>query len=469
MFYLVEKRRWFFLFSGLVLSLGVALIIYSTINTGSPFRLSIDFSGGSIYEFRFIEEGATESSIRDVFAGYGEGNVVIQRLGGTAADFRVLVPDAAAASDTVRETIAAQVEPDVSVSVGQPEREEVIYTFSFEDSGAAPDTDALRQFFVDEGLETVFVRPISEAEGNLWSVVGAAEENSEIVSVLEIISADEPLTYERLEGEVLSVAVADETISEADVAGALADAGVDVNFVQREPYRWSVRGGFEDQATNDAILASLEELAELDRSSLRISTVSETVGQEVTRAAFVAVALAAVVITGFIIIAFRQIPNAVRYGMCAIAAMVHDVMVVMGAMSLMGLIAGWEIDALFLTAVLTVVGFSVQDSIVVFDRIRENIPKHIGEPYETIVNRSIWETVHRSLATQLNAFFIMIAILLFGGETIKQFIAILFIGLLSGTYSSIFIAVPLLVSWEKGEIPFLKGDEMISRAAGEAA
>ena len=108
-----------------------------------------------------------------------------------------------------------------------------------------------------------------------------------------------------------------------------------------------------------------------------------------------------------------------------------------------------EVDALFLTAVLTVVEFSVQDSIVMFDRIRENIPKHLGEPYETIVNRSVIETIHRSLATQLNAFFVMIAILLFGGVTVKQFIAVLLICLISGTYSSIFIAVPLLVEWEK--------------------
>jgi preprotein translocase subunit SecF len=92
---------------------------------------------------------------------------------------------------------------------------------------------------------------------------------------------------------------------------------------------------------------------------------------------------------------------------------------------------------------------------VVFDRIRENIPKYRGESYEMIVNRSVLETVHRSLATQLNAVFIMIAILLFGGETIRQFIGILLIGLMSGTYSSIFNAVPLLVAWEKGEIPFV--------------
>jgi len=184
----------------------------------------------------------------------------------------------------------------------------------------------------------------------------------------------------------------------------------------------------------------------------------------VTRSALWAVLFASLVVTSFIVIAFRQVPKATRYGICAILAMVHDALIVMGFTSFLGLILGWQIDALFLTAILTVVGFSVQDTIVMFDRIRENIPKRIGEPYETIVNRSVWETIHRSLATQLNAFFIMAAILLFGGETIKQFIAILFVGLLSGTYSSIFIAVPLLVAWEKGEIPFLKGDEELVKA-----
>jgi preprotein translocase SecF subunit len=110
------------------------------------------------------------------------------------------------------------------------------------------------------------------------------------------------------------------------------------------------------------------------------------------------------------------------------------------------------VNSLFLTAILTVIGFSVQDTIVVFDRIRENIPKRRGESFEMIVNRSILETIHRSLATQLNAIFVMVAILLFGGATMKQFIATLLVGMLSGTYSSIFTAVPLLVVWEKGEV-----------------
>ena len=318
MFNLVEKRRFYFLFSSLLIGAGIIMMIISTVQTGAPFQLSIDFVGGAIYELAFEEEGATEANIREVFASFGDDNVTIQALG-------------------------------------------------------------------------------------------------------------EP-----------------------------------------EDYSWSVRGSFTDQATTDAIVNALDDLATLDRDRLLTERVSETIGAEVAQAAFWAIVAASVIVTGFIVIAFRTVPNRLRYGLCAIAAMIHDILIVMGITSLAGILLGWEIDALFLTAVLTVVGFSVQDSIVMFDRIRENIPKHIGEPYETIVNRSIWETIHRSLATQLNAFFIMAAILLFGGETIKQFIAILLIGLLSGTYSSIFVAVPLLVSWDKGEIPLLNRINNLTTVGAEA-
>jgi preprotein translocase SecF subunit len=186
-------------------------------------------------------------------------------------------------------------------------------------------------------------------------------------------------------------------------------------------------------------------------TELRFDQVGPTVGREVTRSATIAISAAALVIMAFVIFAWRNVPNALRYGVCATAATLHDVLVTMGIFSMLGLLLGWEADALFLTAMLTVTGYSVQDSIVVFDRIRENIPRRRGEPYEVVVNRSLLETVHRSLATQLNAIFILVAILLFGGTTIRQFIATLLIGLISGTYSSIFTAVPLLVVWEKGE------------------
>lgn len=187
-------------------------------------------------------------------------------------------------------------------------------------------------------------------------------------------------------------------------------------------------------------------------TELRFDQVGPTVGRETTRSAAIAIAAAAIAIMGFIIVAWRKVPHALRYGLCATIATFHDVLVTLGAFSILGLLLGWEADALFLTAMLTVTGFSVQDTIVVFDRIRENIPKRRGEPYELIVNRSLLETLHRSLATQLNAIFILVAILFFGGVTIRHFVATLLIGMISGTYSSLFTAVPLLVVWEKGEL-----------------
>ena len=183
--------------------------------------------------------------------------------------------------------------------------------------------------------------------------------------------------------------------------------------------------------------------------TIQYRNVGPAVGREVTRSALIAVLFVAMAIVIFLVIAFRNVSNPVRFGVTAVVAMVHDVIVACGFAALMGVIAGWEVDALFLTALLTVLGFSVQDTIVVFDRVRENSGRHRGEDFETIVNRSLLETVGRSLTTQLNAMFIMVAILMFGGDTIKPFIAVLLVGMISGTYSSIFNASPLLVTWEK--------------------
>lgn len=306
MFNIVEKRRWYFLLSGVVILVGVAAMVYSvvTLDTHTPFPLSVDFRSGTRFVLRF-QEPINEGEIRAVFAEFGVTNPSVTRLGG-------------------------------------------------------------------------------------------AQENT-----------------------------------------------------------WQIRSEFMPADDSRTLKAALAAVAPIDENKTEIDSVSPTVGAEVTRAAALAVLVAAVVILLFIVIAFRQVPNAFRYGVCAIVAMMHDILVAMGFMAIAGLLLGWEADALFLTAMLTVIGFSVQDTIVVFDRIRENIPKRKHEDYETVVNRSILETIHRSLATQLNAIFVMIALLLFGGASIQQFIAVLLVGMLSGTYSSIFNAVPLLVAWEKGELPLL--------------
>jgi len=220
---------------------------------------------------------------------------------------------------------------------------------------------------------------------------------------------------------------------------------------------WQIRSEFVSPEEAQAIIDAMEdELAPLVPGTIQIQSVSPIVGAEVTRAAVIAVFVAAIAILLYIMLVFRQVPNSFRYGASAVAAMVHDLFIISGFAAITGVFLGWEVDALFLTAVLTVVGFSLQDTIVVFDRIRENIAKRPLERYEKLVNRSILETFHRSVVTQLSAMFIMVAILLFGGASIKPFIAVLFVGMLSGTYSSIFIASPLLVSWEKGEIPLVK-------------
>ncbi|MCS7252049.1 MAG: protein translocase subunit SecF [Anaerolineae bacterium] len=183
----------------------------------------------------------------------------------------------------------------------------------------------------------------------------------------------------------------------------------------------------------------------------RFESVGPTVGAEVTRGALVAVAMASLAIMLYLTFAFRHVPHAFRYGVAAVLALLHDVAVVTGTASIFGKVFGWEVDALFLTAVLTVIGFSVHDSIVVFDRIRENLIRYRGEPYDRIVNHSILQTLDRSINTQLTLIFTLVALLLFGGTTIRQFVATLLIGMISGTYSSIFNAAPILVVWEKRE------------------
>jgi preprotein translocase SecF subunit len=261
-----------------------------------------------------------------------------------------------------------------------------------------------------------------------------------------------PLSIDFTGGTLLELRF-EQAVTTSDVRQAFVETGFTGSTVQTTTDERTVLVRTKPMApeTKSEIVAELSgEYGAVDE--LRFETVGPAVGAEVTRAAAVAVAVAAFFILVFIVFAFRKVPNAFRYGVCAIAAMLHDILVTVGLFSLAGLLLGWEADALFLTAILTVIGFSVQDTIVVFDRIRENIPKRRGEAYETIVNRSLLETIHRSLATQLNAIFVLVALLLFGGATMKQFVAVLLVGLLSGTYSSIFNAVPLLVVWETGKV-----------------
>jgi preprotein translocase subunit SecF len=183
----------------------------------------------------------------------------------------------------------------------------------------------------------------------------------------------------------------------------------------------------------------------------RFESVGPSIGQEVAKRAAIAVGMAALGILIYITYAFRGVPNAFRFGVAAIIAMLHDVAVVLGVEAIIAHFFHWEVDSLFLTALLTVIGFSVHDTIVVFDRIRENLNIYRRLPYETVVNHSIVQTLVRSINTQLTVMLALLSLALFGGITIRHFVIILLVGVFSGTYSSIFNASPILVVWENRE------------------
>jgi preprotein translocase SecF subunit len=185
------------------------------------------------------------------------------------------------------------------------------------------------------------------------------------------------------------------------------------------------------------------------------SEVGPSVAQQTTTYAILAVVAASLFILAYIWFSFRKIPKAYRYGACAIIAMLHDVLVVVGVFSILGWLLGIQIDALFITALLTVVGFSVHDTIVVFDRIRENLQRRTSESFEEVVNASLVQTMARSLNTSLTVLFTLLTLTLFtGAGSVHNFTLALLIGIFSGTYSSIFNASMLLVIWEKGELGF---------------
>ncbi len=299
MIHFVEKRRLYFTIAGILILLSVTALVASTLIYGEALRISIDFTGGSLFVLQF-REPATEEAIRQVFTDQEYTGVIVQQLG----------------------------------------------------------------------------------------------------------SEDENL--------------------------------------------WQVRTRFATPDEVSAVLNSLDtNVGNVDRGSSHVDTVEPSVGAEVAQKAGLAALAASLVVLLFIWFSFRKIPHSFRYGIASSIAMLINVIVAVGFYALMGILGGWEADALFLTAVLTVIGFSVQDIIVVFDRIRENTPRHRGEPFAMIVNRSLMETVHRSIATQLNAMFIMVAILLFGGVTIKPFIAVMLVGMISETFTSLCVAVPIIVMWEE--------------------
>jgi preprotein translocase subunit SecF len=262
-----------------------------------------------------------------------------------------------------------------------------------------------------------------------------------------------PLAIDFKGGSLLDISFVTGTVPQpAQVTALYAENGFSDSIVQTSGTNGLVIRSLEmSDAQQSQLISLMESRFGVTTTVNRFESVGPSVGQEVAKRAAFAVGLAALGILVYLTFAFRGVSHAFRYGVAAIIAMLHDVAVVIGVEAILAHFLHWEVDALFLTALLTVIGFSVHDTIVVFDRIRENLNIYRKLPYETVVNHSIVQTLVRSVNTQLTVMLTLLSLALFGGITIRHFVVILLVGVFSGTYSSIFNASPILVVWEKKE------------------
>ena len=274
-----------------------------------------------------------------------------------------------------------------------------------------------------------------------------------IPGILAVAMWGIPLAIDFTGGSKLEIKIeGDINLSTSSISTILDDNGFSDNVVQiADNDIVIIRTKTMDDLSKGVVIEAFEDEFGLDVELLSFESVGPVIGREVAGRAVQAVAIAALGILGYVTYAFRGVKNSFRYGVCAIAALLHDATIVVGLTAILGQYFDWEVDALFLTALLTVIGFSVHDSIVVFDRIRENLSRYRRAEYESVVNLSVVQTLDRSINTQLTALFTLFALALFGGDSIFHFVVTMMIGLFSGTYSSLFNAAPILVVWEKRE------------------
>lgn len=240
-----------------------------------------------------------------------------------------------------------------------------------------------------------------------------------------------------------------------EIQESLANIGVSNLIVQpTEDGTTLLRFKESSQEVHQAINKSLSELAAKNNGTakeMRFDSIGPSVGQELKSKSFNAIFIVLLMMIAFIAYAFRKISKPVaswKYGLSAIIALSHDVLIVLGVFSALGHFTGMEINTAFIAAILTVLGYSVNDTIIVFDRTRENLPKS-SQNFEDTVNTSVNQVLTRSINTSLSVTLALLAILIFGGDSIRDFALVLAIGVFIGTYSSIFVASPLIVVWEK--------------------
>jgi len=392
---IIGKRRWFFLFSGIIVVPGLFFILLGPITGGKAgLQFSIDYTGGTQWEIRFKDPTVTPAKVKDVIAAQGHESQVQTASAGYL--LVKTVPLGLIAGPTT--TPAPSASP---VASGSP----------------APSAAASAATSASPAAST---SPAASA-----SAAAAASASPSAASASPAASAAA-------------------SASAAAVASASPAASPSPS---PSPSPTPIPGGVTRTGEVGTLVTALEAALGPIDSQRSLTTVGPVIGAELTQQAILLVFIGSLGILAWMTFRFRDF----RFGMTALAALVHDVIVVVGIFAILGTFLKTEVDGLFVTAMLTIIGFSVHDTIVVYDRIRENRARHAGENFSSIVNHSILQTLARSINTSLTVVFTLTALLLFAGSSIQTFILALLIGITSGTYSSIFNAAPLLTVWEEWE------------------
>ena len=296
---------------------------------------------------------------------------------------------------------------------------------------------------------------------------------SGILILISIISLATPfgrlkLSTEFNSGSRLRINFA-QTVTQSELQQELANLGYSSAKIQTEINATGGQGDFLVRTTvltdetKNALVAGLQ--TKFGNLTVKeFSNVSAEVATQTLRTVGIAVAVAAVFMLLYIAWAFRKMPHPFRYATTAIIALLHDVLVAIGIFSILGGILKWEVDLMFVTGVLTVLGFSINNTIIIFDRIRENTMAGKGSNYEVLINDSLLETIGRTLNTSLVVLFAVIALMLFVGTSIQNFAIVLLVGIIAGMFDSICVAPQLLVVWEKGEWGKFIGRKTVAKA-----
>ena len=407
----VGARRWFFLASGIVIAISLVMLAIPP-----SLRPGIEFTSGTTTLLRF-ENDVSHEDLRAAYASLGHEEARIQSSGEREFLIRTRRLDV----------------PEGSFSEVSPEP-------SFAPVGPTPVATLGNALLGAEGASGTVSLFAAEIEGDSCALGD--------VEIVTIAAGTQAGVLERHEGcgdagTVLRVQVGSET-------GYLAETDTHDFVAVGEPDADDTAAAGERAVIEDELRARFGAF-----DVLEFASVSPVVSRVAVRNAAVAVVISSVFIMGYVAFAFWGVPRPFVYAACAILALLHDVVIVLGVFSFLGKAFGAEINLMFVTGLLTVIGFSVHDSIVVFDRIRENVTLQPQRRLAENVNAALTQTLSRSFNTSVTLLLTVLALLLLGGATVQGFLLVILVGVIAGTYSSIGVAAQLLVAFEERDLPRL--------------